>query len=102
MSERVAHHPTDAIVAACYDPLVTRDAIRQYLRRDWDRLATAKARAWQDGKRTPAADLRAANELRRHALVVRPDWPDARDREADLRTHVRVSEALDAVGIRPR
>jgi hypothetical protein len=40
--------------------------------------------------------------LRRHVVAVRPDWPDAGDREEDLRTHVRLSEALRAVGLSPR
>lgn len=89
----------EAIVAHVTIRPVTRDAIRQFLERDWAWLAAEKARAWQHGKRTPAADLRAANELRRHVAAVRPDWPDASDREEDLRTHVRVSEALGAVSV---
>lgn len=81
---------------------MTRDDIREYVNRDWVRVAAAKAEAWEAGKQTPAGDLRAAHELRRYVLTVRPDWPGLDDRAEDLRTHLRVSEALGAVGIRPR
>jgi len=81
---------------------VTRDDIWAFVNRDWARAADAKAETWKAGKRTPAADLRAAHELRRHVLTLRPDWPGPDDRADDLRTHVRVSEALGAVGIRSR
>lgn len=81
---------------------MTRDDIRQFVNRDWTRIAAAKARTWQAGKQTPAGDLRAGDELRRHVAALRPDWPDPGDRADDLRTHLRVSEALGAVGISPR
>jgi len=91
-----------ASAPACYDPRVTPDDIRRFVARDWARLATAKARAWQNSKRTPADDLSAANQLRRYTLMVRPDWPSPDDRAEDLRAHVRVSEALSAVSLRSR
>lgn len=81
---------------------MTRDDIRRFVNRDWARVAVAKAVAWQLGKRTAADDLHAADELRQYALTVRPDWPGPDDRAADLRNHIRVSEALGAVVIRPR
>ena len=78
---------------------VTRDDIRQFLDRDWARIASAKARTWQAGKQTPAGDLRAGDQLRQHVAALRPDWPNPADRSEDLQTHVRVSEALRAVGL---
>jgi hypothetical protein len=92
----------DGLKLACYDSQMTGDDIRRFLRRDWSRLAAAKARTWQAGKGTPGGDLRAANELRRYARMARADWPGTDDRAEDLRTHVRVSEALGAVGLRSR
>ena len=83
---------------ACYDSAVTRDNIREFVNRDWARLAAAKALAWQAGKRTPAGDLHLADQLRRYVLTVRPDWPGLDDRTDDLQSHIRVSEALGAVG----
>ena len=79
-----------------------RDDIRQFVNRDWARIAAAKARTWQAGKHTPAGDLRAGDQLRRHVAALRPGWPDRGDRSEDLRTHLRVSEALGAAGIRSR
>ena len=87
---------------ACYDPSVTRDDIRKFVNRDWARVAAAKTETWQAGERTPAGDLRAADQLRRYVLTVRPDWPGHDDRIDDLQSHIRVSEALGAIGIRPR
>lgn len=81
---------------------MTRDDIRNFLDRDWARIASAKTRTWQAAKQTPAGDLRAADELRRHVAAIRPDWPDAGERAEDLRTHLRVSKALGAVTILPR
>ena len=78
---------------------MTRDDIRHFLDRDWARIASAKPRTWQAGKQTPADDLRAADELRRHVAAIRPDWPDAGERAEDLRTHLRVSAALRSVRI---
>lgn len=83
-------------------PFVTRDDIREFASRDWAGVAAAKARAWEAGKRTPAGDLYAADQLRRYVLTVRPDWPGPDDRADDLQSHIRVSEALGAVGLRPR
>ena len=81
---------------------MTSDEIREFMTRDWSRVAEAKARRWNAATRTPAGDLRAANELWRYARIARPDWPSRDDRADDLRSHVRVSEGLSAVGVRRR
>lgn len=81
---------------------MTRDDIRQFMERNWARIAAAKDRTWATAKQTPAEDLRAADQLRRYTLSVRPDWPSADDRAADLQAHIRVSEALGAAGVRSR
>lgn len=81
---------------------MTRDAIMAFVQRDWARLAAAKARTWRAAKRSPAADLRAADELRRYTRGLRPDWPDDDERRDDRSTHVRVSKALGTVAIRSR
>jgi hypothetical protein len=81
---------------------MTREQIRAFVTRDWARLAAVKARTWQAGKQSPTGDLHAADQLRRHALSVRPDWPSLDDRADDLRNHIRVSEALSAIAIRFR
>jgi hypothetical protein len=69
-----------------------------FARRDWAALERAKADFWVERKRTmsPRETLELADDLRRHTLAMRPDWPDADDRAADIATHHRVSEALRA------
>ena len=81
-----------------------RDDILAFARRDWAMVAESKTRYWLERKRTlSAAELLAGgDELRRHALAVRPDWPTDAERAADLATHECVTEALRAVPARPR
>lgn len=81
---------------------MTQEQIRAFVTRDWAVLAAVKARTWQAGKQTPAGDLHAADQLRRHVLAIRSDWPSLDERADDFTSHIRVSEALGAVGIRPR
>lgn len=65
------------------------------LRRERVGLDRAKALYWRELKLSqgPAAGVRLAEELRQQVIARRPDWPDARDREEDLRAHL---EAIDA------
>ncbi|MGH9204031.1 MAG: hypothetical protein ACRD2A_22625 [Vicinamibacterales bacterium] len=74
-----------------------RGDIISFAHRDWSRIAASKARAWQSEQRSPAEDLRVADQLRRYVRRVRPDWPSASDRAGDLACHRRVSRALGAV-----
>lgn len=78
---------------------MTRDDLVRFATRDWSAIADDKARYWADRKASmsPADVLQLGDDLRRHALAVRPDWPSAADRAADRETHRRVSEALRAV-----
>jgi len=64
--------------------------------RDWQLVEQVKAEFWLEQKAalTPGAALRLGDELRRYVRAVRPDWPDPAERETDLATHARVSEAL--------
>ncbi|HUE85849.1 MAG TPA: hypothetical protein VMO26_07190 [Vicinamibacterales bacterium] len=81
-----------------------RDAILEFARRDWSRLDEAKTKFWTRRKRDRCvADLLAmGDELRRHARMLRPDWPGADDRASDRAVHDRVAEALRAVPVRSR
>jgi hypothetical protein len=76
-----------------------RQDIAAFARRDWAAVADAKSRYWARRKRTMDADqaLAVGETLRQHARSLKPDWPDADERAADLSLHVRVSEALRAV-----
>lgn len=75
------------------------DDIRAFARRDWSAVAESKAGFWAERKRamTPDEALAVAEGLRQHARALRPDWPDIRERDADLALHTRVAEALRAV-----
>ena len=74
------------------------DDLRAFAARDWARLAQSKRASWRARKqhRSAAELLAAADVLRRHARMIRPDWPSPRDRDADIATHRRVAEALRA------
>jgi len=76
-----------------------REDIRTFAKRDWAAIADAKARFWAERKRsmTAAEALTIAEMLRRHTRQVKPGWPDADERAADMALHVRISEALRAV-----
>lgn len=73
--------------------------IRSFAGRDWAAIERQKARYWAGRKHTmtAAGALELGDVLRRHALGLKPDWPDAAERAADLAVHVRVAETLRAV-----
>jgi len=83
---------------------VNRSDILAFVRRDWSLANDEKTAFWAERKRRiPAAEaVRLGDELRRHARLLRPEWPDAAERAEDLAVHVRVSEALRAVAHRAR
>jgi hypothetical protein len=76
-----------------------REEICTFARRDWAAIADAKARFWAERKRsmTAAEALATAEILRQHTCQVKPGWPDADERAADMALHVRIAEALRAV-----
>jgi hypothetical protein len=78
---------------------MNREDIRAFARRDWAAIADAKATFWAGRKRSMTASdvLAIAEMLRQHALQVKPGWPNAAERAADLAVHVKISEALRAV-----
>lgn len=94
----------EGAAAGSYHAVVTRADILPFARRDWSLVADAKAQHWLEHKAglTPAEVLSYGDRLRRHALQLRPDWPDERARIDDLLMHVRVAEALRAVTFRSR
>lgn len=79
-----------------------RDAVQQFVRRDWSAVATSKTRSWHRLKaRRPADVLSVADRLRAHAQQIRPGWPTRQQRLDDLLVHQRVGEALRVVSRRP-
>ena len=80
-----------------------RSDIRAFVKRDWAAVADLKATYW-DNLKTSAPGLGTAvgDELRRHAIALRPKWPTAENRREDLATHARVAAALKSVSIKGR
>jgi hypothetical protein len=61
--------------------------------RDWALVRASKEAYWRS--LDPATRLRLSDELRRHALLLHPDWPTPEQRAADYEAHVRLSERLE-------
>ena len=61
---------------------------------DWKRFAALKEAAWLSAKKRlgRAAGLRQAEELRRYAQKLHPDWPGEAQRRRDLDHHIRLSK----------
>ena len=75
------------------------EALREYAQRDWAKAKRATELFWIERKRLlgPAEGIRMGDELRRHAKLVRPDWPSQAERDDDAATHLRVIDALRRV-----
>ena len=72
-----------------------RQDLQAFLDRGWAAAAEEKQRWWRS--RSPAEALRLADELRRSAQALRPDWPSEADRAADLAGHARLADLLRRV-----
>jgi hypothetical protein len=70
--------------------------VRAFLERDWALVQRAKDehRRRRHAEGGAAEALRTVEALWQHARALDPGWPSAADREEDLETHRRVSEAL--------
>jgi hypothetical protein len=78
--------------------MITRD-IQHYVSRDWQRARDAKDEYWAVRIRRLGAGegLRVADELRRQAIALNPNWPTAEDRQEDMSAHLRLAELLRRV-----
>jgi hypothetical protein len=79
---------------------VRSEDIAAYVRRDWQAVGAAKDEQWLEERRRRGVAwcFRVADALWRQAVRQHPGWPSAEEREADVASHVRVSEALRRVG----
>lgn len=70
--------------------------VQNYLARDWELLERVKTDQWIEQKAalTPSAVFELAAELLEYVRALRPDWPDAADREADLDSHIHLAAML--------
>lgn len=76
----------------------SEESLREFASRPWEEIESLKREYWANTAASPAELIRAADELRRYTLSVRPDWPDEAERKADLKTHIRVSHQLGRSG----
>ncbi|MEO7331049.1 MAG: hypothetical protein ABI193_20910 [Minicystis sp.] len=60
---------------------------------DWAAARALKEAYWRT--LTPEQRLRLADDLRRHALLLHPDWPTQEQRAADYRAHLQLSERFE-------
>jgi hypothetical protein len=79
--------------------MVTR-GIREYVARDWQAVPAMKDAYWSEriARLGPLEALRVGDQLRRQVLQSNPSWPNATQRDADLRSHVRLSELFRRAG----
>jgi hypothetical protein len=79
--------------------MITR-GIREFVSRDWDLARRNKEAHWLDriARFGPVEALRIADELRRQARLLDPDWPSAALREDDFQSHVALTERLRRAG----
>jgi hypothetical protein len=79
--------------------VITRN-LRSFLDRDWTAVREAKDAYWAEVARArgPLEALRIADELRRQVQQLRPGWPTAEDRAADVEAHIQLSERLQRGG----
>jgi hypothetical protein len=76
-----------------------RQAIQQYVQRDWQAVSASKlaywARRFREEGWAPAWD--AANALLVDMRRARPDYPSEEDLARDLATHVTARQRLDRI-----
>lgn len=82
---------------------MTKADLIAFARRDWAALEDEKTRTWRTHKLSLGVEgaLRLADELRRHVVAVRPEWPTPDERAEDLRHHARLTLALQCRPLLP-
>jgi hypothetical protein len=86
-----------------YAPVVRADDLRAFAKREWAAVERAKLDYWLELTRAegPAAALRAADALRRHAAA-HAGLGGPEERTDDLRHHVELKRRIDAASRRLR
>ena len=70
--------------------------VRQFLARDWQKAADAKREYWAGLFRdNPRAVWESAQALLAHVRRIRPAFPAAEERDADLSAHQALRSQLD-------
>ncbi len=73
--------------------------IMDFSRRRWEQHASLDRDYWAGEYRRKGhtVTLHASQLLFFHMKSVRPDWPDARQRQIDLDHHIRIKQLLDRI-----
>jgi hypothetical protein len=79
---------------------MTAAEIREFQARDWRLIERSKSEYWTGRKApiSPSAVLQISTGLYKYARSLKPDWPNAAEREADLASHVRLKAMLRRAG----
>ena len=72
---------------------VLRFIAMHVVRRDYDYARASKIAHWRS--LTAAERIRLADDLRRHALLLHPEWPTDEQRASDIECHIRMSERFE-------
>ena len=77
------------------------DDIRNFRARDWQLIERLKSECWVEQKTgmSTTAVFGLAAQLFEYARALRPDWPNAAERESDLASHIRLVRMLRRVAI---
>jgi hypothetical protein len=80
------------------------DRAAPYLARDWSVFELAAGDHFRTLRQThgACAMIELGDELRRHAVQQRSNWPTAIDRARDLANHRKLIELIDRVDARRR
>ncbi len=73
--------------------------IREFANRDWAKQTELDRSFWVSEYRLKgfAVTLEASRILQQHMKSVRPEWPDAQERQRDLEHHIAFKQSLDKI-----
>lgn len=89
------------MLTAMARPVASPEQIREFVGRDWARVAEADRESWRLRLREhgPGGLLRATDGQRQHMRAIDPTWPGAAARAADLEHLIRFKQRLDAASV---
>ena len=78
---------------------MNRGHLRAFLERDWRAVEAEETRFWAERKAQISADelFALADRFRAGILELRPDWPTAAERSADLEAHADLARRFARV-----
>ena len=73
--------------------------LQEFANRDWQQISDMDRSHWvsEYRKNGSAATLRASQALWQHMKSIRPEWPDAAERQRDLDHHIAQKQLLTRI-----